>query len=215
MEIVTPKSLRDYFTAKLNSWRSYSHLEYEYVNIRRVWNFSFIMVNDYPEIPLLADNLRQEIKKNETSVEMIQQAVSTLKREEDHENWLLLLLISKYCLYPGTLVLIRFEDFGTGKDGKHFLNILSPIKKRYEAISIDDETFEAVCKLQKSRFSCRWQKCETKRSWGKDLKIKGWFIFPVQRCLIGRRLQNGFNGRIAGFSSSPQKIISMYKKEQS
>ena len=102
------------------------------------------MVNDYPEIPLLADNLRHKIKKNETSVEMIQQVVSTLKREEDHENWLLLLLISKYCLYPGTLVQIRFEDFGTGKDGKHFLNILSPRKKRYEAISIDDETFEAV-----------------------------------------------------------------------
>ena len=203
METVIPKSLRDYFTAKLNSWRSYSHLEYEYVNIRRVWNFSFIMINDYPEIPLLANNLRHEIKKNEISVEMIEQAVSTLKREEDHENWLLLLLISKYCLYSSILVLIRFEDFGTSKDGKHFLNILSLRKKRYEAISIDEETFEAVYKLQNSRFSCRRQKYDTKRSWGKDFKIKGWFIFPVQRCSIGRRFQNGFNGRIAEFSSTP------------
>ena len=67
-------------------------------------------------------------------------------------------------VYPGTLILKRFEYFGTGKDGKHFLNILSPRKKRYEAISIDDETFEAMCKLQKSRFNCRWQKDETKRS---------------------------------------------------
>ena len=213
MGVLNPKSLKEYFTLKLNSWRSYSHLKYEYVNIRRICNFSYFMVNDYPEIPLLTDDLQKEIKKSEVSIEAIGQAIEKLRNEDDHENCLLLLLISRCFLYPSTLTLIRFEDFGTSKDGKRFLNIFIKGRRRYEAISVDEETFEAVRELKSFRLSCKRQQYETKRSWGKNFKVKGWFIFPVQRCSIGRRLQNGFNWKIPEFSGTPQKIISACKRD--
>ena len=76
---------------------------------------------------------------------------------------------------------IRFEDFSTDKDGKRFLNIFSKGKKRYEVIYVDEETFEAVRELKEFRMQCKKQQYETKQSWWKNLKIKGWFIFPVQR----------------------------------
>ena len=164
MGILNPKSLREYFTLKLNSCRSYSHLRYEYVNIRRVCNFSCFMVNDYPEVPLLMNDSQKEIKKGEVSTEMIRQAISKLKNEEDHENYLLLLLISRYYLYPETLTLVRFEDFCTDYDGKRVFNIFVKERRRYEAIFVDEETFEAVRGLKQFRLSCKKQQYETKRS---------------------------------------------------
>ena len=213
MGVLNPKSLKEYFTLKLNSCRSYSHLRYEYVNIRRVCNFSYFMVNDYPEIPLLMDDSQKEIKKGEVSTETIRQAIEKLRSEEDHENYLLLLLVSRYYLYPGTLTLVRFEDFGTDKNGKRVLNIFVKGRRRYEAIYVDEETFEAVRGLKQFRLSCKKQQYETKRGWGKNFKVKGWFIFPVQRCSIGRRLQNGFNLKIPEFSATPQKIISAWRRD--
>ena len=187
--------------------------EIKYVNIRRVCNFSYFMVNDYPEIPLLMNDYQKEIKKGEVSTETIRQAIEKLRSEEDHENYLLLLLISRYYLYPGTLTLVRFENFGTDEDGKRILNIFVKGRRRYETIYVDDETFEAVRGLKQFRLSCKKQQYETKRSWGKNFKVKGWFIFPVQRCSIGRRLQNGFNLKIPEFSATPQKIsISVQKR---
>ena len=94
------------------------------------------------------NDFQKESKKVDISTEIIEQAITTLKSEDDHENCLLHLLISRYYLYPGTLILIRFEDFGTDKDGKRFLNIFSKGKKRYEAIYVDEETFEAVRELK-------------------------------------------------------------------
>ena len=164
MGILNPKSLREYFTLKLNSCRSYSYLRYEYVNIRRVCNFSYFMVNDYPEVPLLMNDSQKEIKKGEVSTETIRQAISKLKNEEDHENYLLLLLISRYYLYPGTLTLVRFEDFCTDYDGKRVFNIFVKERRRYEAIFVDEETFEAVRGLKQFRLSCKKQQYETKRS---------------------------------------------------
>ena len=209
MGTLSPKYLKEYFTSKLNPCHSYSILKYEYVNIRRVWNFSYFMVNDYPEIPLLMYDSQKEIKKADTTLEIIEQAIATLRNEEDHENCLLLLLISRYYLYSGTLIQIRFEDFGTDRDSKRFLNIFSKWKRRYEAIYVDEETFEAVRELKGFRLQFKKQQYETKRSWGKDLKAKERFIFPVQRSSIGKRLQNGFNGKIPDFSSTLQKIISV------
>ena len=81
------------------------------------------MVNDYPEIPLLTYDSQKEIKKVDTTLEKIEQAIATLRNEEDHENCLL--QISRYYLYSGTLILIRFEEFGTDRDGKRFFNIFS------------------------------------------------------------------------------------------
>ena len=66
------------------------------------------MINDYPQIPLLTEDYQKEIKKTEISKESIEQAITTLKSEDDYENCLLLLLISKYYLLPDALVLIRF-----------------------------------------------------------------------------------------------------------
>ena len=92
--ILFPKSLREYITLKLNSCTSYSHLKYEYLNFRRVCNFSYFMVND--EISLRMNDSQNEIKKDEMkwSIKTIWEANAKLKREEDHENYLLLLLIS-------------------------------------------------------------------------------------------------------------------------
>ena len=98
-------------------------------NIRRVWNFSYYMANDYPQIPLLEDWSLKVIKKCEINREMIEQTILILKNEGDYENWLLMLLISRYHLYPSTLILIRFEDFGTNKDDQRFL------KKFYQSKS--------------------------------------------------------------------------------
>ena len=182
-------------------------------NIRRVWNFSYYMANDYPQIPLLEDWSLKVIKKCEINREMIEQTISILKNEGDYENCLLMLLISRYYLYPSTLILIRFEDFGTNKDGQRFLKIFIKARAMYEVINVDDETFEVVCELKRSRVSLKKQQYETKRSWTKGFKVKGRFIFPVQRCSIGRRLHNGFNGKIPKFSSTPLKIISMCKRE--
>ena len=39
------------------------------------------------------------------------------------------------------------------------------------------------------------------------------YFFPVQRCSIGKKLQNGFNGIIPEFSSTLQKIISVCRVE--
>ena len=52
--------------------------------------------------------------------EIIEQAITMLRSEEDHEICYLLLLISLYYFYPGTLILIRFEDFSTDRGGKRF-----------------------------------------------------------------------------------------------
>ena len=129
MRILSPKSLKEYFISKLNSCRCYSNLKYEYVNIRRVWNFSYFMVNDYPEIPLLMNDSQKESNKVDITTEIIEQAITTLRSEEDHENCLLLLLISRCYLYPSTLILIRFEDFGTDKNGKRFFEHIFKRKK--------------------------------------------------------------------------------------
>ena len=214
MGLVSPKSLKEYFWAKLNSWRRYSSLKYEYVNIRRVWNFSYYIANDYPEISLLADEPQKDINKIEINKEKVEEAIIMLKDWGDHENSLLLMLISRHYLYPGVLILIRFEDFGTANDGRRFLNIYSKGRARHEKIYVDEEIFSAVRELKCLRLSYKRQQYETKRNGGKGYKIKGYFIFPVQRCSIGRRLQNGFNGRIPEFSSSLAKIISVCKEKK-
>ena len=95
---------------------------------------------------------------------MIEQAISILKNEGDYENCLLMLLISRYYLYPSTLILIRFEDFGTNKDGQRFLKIFIKARAMYEVINVDDETFEVVRELKRSRLSLKKQQYETKRS---------------------------------------------------
>ena len=86
-------------------------------------------------------------------------------------------------------------------------------RRRYEAVYVDEETFEAVRRLKQFRLSCKKQQYETKQSWGKNFKIKRSFIFPVQRCSIGIRLQNGFNLKIPEFSATPQKIISACRRD--
>ena len=214
MGILTPKSLKEYFWTKLNSSRSYSALKYEYINIRRVRNFSYYMVNDYPEISLLNDEPPKDHRKCEVSKQIVEETIIQLKEEGDHENCLLLMLISKYCLYPGILTLIRFEDFSTGSNGERFLNIFARGKMRHEMMHVDEETFKAVSELKNLRLGFKKQQYETKRNWGKGHKIKGYFIFPVQRCSIGRRLQNGFNGKIPGFSSSLSKIVSVWRRKE-
>ena len=85
---------------------------------------------------MLTEDYQKEMKKSEISNESIEQAITTLKNEDDYENCLLLLLISKYYLLPDALVLIRFEDFGTSKDGKRFMNIFSKTRRRYDVIYI-------------------------------------------------------------------------------
>ena len=198
---LTPKNLKEYFVVKLNSCRDYSNLKYEYVNIRRVCNFSYYMVNDYPQLNLLMDETPKETKRFEINKETIERSIVMLREEGDFENCLMLILISKYYLNSGVLTLVRFEDFGTRKDGRQFLNIFIKRKMRHEMIYVDEETFAVVRELKKSTLANKRQQYETKRSWGKSCKIKGHFIFPVQRCSIGRRLQNGFNGIIPEFSS--------------
>ena len=95
-------------------------------------------------------------KKVDITTEIIEQTITTLRSEDYHENWLLLLLISRYYLYLGTLIQIRFEDFGTNKDSKRFFKIsFLKEKKRYEAIYVDEETFEAVRELKGFRMKCK------------------------------------------------------------
>ena len=77
---------------------------------------------------------------------------------------------------------------------------------------IDEETFAVVRELKKSRIGRKKHQYETKRSWGKDWKIKRCLAFPVQRCSIGRKLQNGFNERVLEFSSNPLQIIAAFKE---
>ena len=136
-----------------------------------------------------------------------------LKDWGDHENSLLLMLISRHYLYPGALILNKFEDFGTANDGRRFLNIYSKGRARHEKIYVDEEIFPVVIELKCLRLSYKRQQYETKWNGEKGYKIKGYFIFPVQRCSIGRRLQNGFNGRISVFSSPLAKIISCVKRK--
>ena len=95
---------------------------------------------------------------------MIEQTILILKNEGDYENCFLMLLISSYYLYPSTLILIRFEDFGTNKDGQRFLKIFIKSRAMYEVINVDDETFEVVRELKRSRVSLKKQQYETKRS---------------------------------------------------
>ena len=95
---------------------------------------------------------------------MIEQTISILKNEGDYESCLLMFLISKYHLYPSTLILIRFEDFGTNKDGQIFLKIFIKAREIYEVINVDDETFEVVRELKRSRISLKKRQYETKRS---------------------------------------------------
>ena len=207
MGSLNPKSLKEYFVARLNSCRKYSQLRYEYVNLRRVWNFSYYMVNDYPQISLLATEIPAKTAQAPVDREAIERAILRLRNEGDLENCLMLILISRYHLLPSALVLIRFEDFGTRRDGRRFLNIFARKRKRYDTVLIDEETFAVVRGLKKLRQSHKRQQYETKRRWSEDRRVTGYFIFPVQRCSIGRRLQNGFNGRIPEFSSSAQSII--------
>ena len=95
---------------------------------------------------------------------MIEQTISILKNERDYENYLLMLLISRYHLYPSTLIMIRFEDFGTNKDGQRIFLIFIKVRAMYEVIYVDDETFEVVRELKRSRLSLKKQQYETKRS---------------------------------------------------
>ena len=110
---------------------------------------------------------------------MIEKTISILKNERDYENCLHMVLISRYHLYPSTLILIRFEDFGTNKDGQIFLKIFIKVRAMYEVIYVDDETFEFVRELKRSRLSLKKKQYETKRSLTKGFKAKGRFIFPV------------------------------------
>ena len=59
---------------------------------------------------------------------------------------------------------VRFEDFVTDKDGKIVLNIIIKDRRRYEAVYVDEETFEAVRGLNQFRLSYKKQQYETKRS---------------------------------------------------
>ena len=211
---VTPANLNEYFTSRLNSCREYSKLKFEYVNIRRVWNFSYYIGNDYPKIKLLMSEISQNIKRADVNRELIQRSILHLKNDWDFENWLMLSLISKYSLFPSILVLIRFEDFWTREDNSLFLNVYSKQRMKHEAILIDEETFSMVRELKNARLNHKKQQYETKRGWGKGYHIRGYFIFQAQRCSIGRRLQNGFNGKIPEFSSSPLKIMAACKESK-
>ena len=163
------------------------------------------MVNIYPQMSLLATEILAKTAQAPVDREAIERAILRLRNEGDLENCLMLILILRYRLFLSALVLIRFEDFGTRRDGRRFLNIFA--RKRYDAVLIDEETFAVVRGLKKLRQSHKRQQYETKRRWSEDRRVTEYFIFPVQRCSIGRRLQNGFNGRIPEFSSSPQSII--------
>ena len=84
---------------------------------------------------------------------------------------------------------------------------------RHIMLLIDEETFAVVRESKKLRISKKKHQYETKRSWGKDWKIKGCFVFAVQRCSIGRRLQNGFNRRVPEFTSNSLQITAACKEK--
>ena len=170
------------------------------------------MANDYSQTPLLEGWSIKVIKKSEIDREMIEQTTLKLKNEGDYENWLLILLISRYHLYPSTSILIRFKDFGTNKDGQRFLKIFIKVRAMYEGIYVDDKTFEVVRELKRSRLSLKKQQYE-KMKLNKRLQSQRKVIFPVQRCSIGRKLNSGFNGKLSKFSSTSLKIISLCKRE--
>ena len=129
---------------KLDSCWRYSSLKYEYANIRQVWNFSYYIANDYPQICLLADEPQNNINKIEINKEKIKKAIIMLKDGGDHRNSLLLMLISRHYLYPGALILIMIKDFGAAIDGRRFLNIYSKGRARHEKIYVDKEISSAV-----------------------------------------------------------------------
>ena len=73
------------------------------------------------------------------------------------------MLISSHYLCPGVLILIRFDDFRTPKDGKRFLNIYVRIRMRHEMIYVNEELFSTVRELKSMRLSFKKLQYETKR----------------------------------------------------
>ena len=69
----------------------------------------------------------------------------------------MLILIFKYYLNSGVLILIGFEDFETRRDGRQFLNIFIKRKMRHEMVYVDEETFAAVRELKKSTLANKRQ----------------------------------------------------------
>ena len=138
------------------------------------------MVNDFPQIDLFTGKLQMKVKKLKISKAVVDKAISTLRGEGDFENCLMLSLISKYQLHPGILVLIRFEDFGTGKDSKWFLNVFERRRMRYRMVYVDEETFGAVLGLKQTRLNQKRRQYETKQGCGKGCYVHGYFIFLLK-----------------------------------
>ena len=87
MSVLNPKSLIEYIKLKLNSNRSDAYLIYGNVNIMRFWNFAYFMMNDNPQIPLLINDLQNEIKKDEQRTETIRKSITKLRNEKDHKTY--------------------------------------------------------------------------------------------------------------------------------
>ena len=104
-----------------------------------------------------------------------------------------------------------FKVFGTGKDTKQFLNVFERLGMRYRMIYVDEETFGTVIGLKQTRLNRNRRQYETKWGCGKDCYVHRYFIFPAQRCSIGRKLQNRFNERILEFKSYTQRLY-QYEK---
>ena len=78
--------MKEFLVAKLNSCRGCSNLKYEYENIRRVCNFSYYMVNDYPQLNLLMNEAQKETKMLEINKETIERSILIFREKGDFEN---------------------------------------------------------------------------------------------------------------------------------
>ena len=126
------------------------------------------MLNDYPQLNYLMGEVQKEIKKLEINKETTERSILIFREEGYFENCLMLILISKYYLNSDFLTLVRFEDFGTRRDRRQFLNIFIKCTIWHEMIYVDEETFAVVRELKKSTLANKRQQYKTNSCWRKS-----------------------------------------------
>ena len=159
------------------------------------------------EFPLIKFSSKKKGKEQDHSAydrDLILKAWSTLSKQGNKSDALLLHLMFALALRPGEARLIKFEDVEF-KNNQYSIKVYKSKKDRIQQLSISQSLYDEITNYKQQLItSNKYQ--ETSRKTMKGDNVVGHFLFWNSRNVIGNKFKSWFNGAVPEFKLRPKDM---------
>ena len=159
------------------------------------------------EFPLIKFSSKKKGKEQDHSAydrDLILKAWSTLSKQGNKSDALLLHLMFALALRPGEARLIKFEDVEF-KNNQYSIKVYKSKKDRIQQLSISQSLYDEITNYKQQLItSNKYQ--ETSRKTMKGDNVVGHFLFWYSRNVIGNKFKSWFNGAVPEFKLRPKDM---------